>query len=112
MNAIVILLAVAGFAALAARTLRALLRLLGRGVDEFLAAETVSVRANRGDLTGMDEAADEQSVARRQRLGALARFAAWMGLLVAPPMTPWPAQVYAVCCVLWLLPGSGLRPIL
>jgi hypothetical protein len=33
MNAIVLLLAVAGFAALAARTLRALLRLLGRGID-------------------------------------------------------------------------------
>jgi hypothetical protein len=112
MNAIVLLLAVAGFAALAARTLRALLRLLGRGIDEFLAAETVSARANRGDLTGMDEATGDQSVARRRRLGALARFAAWTGLLVAPPMTPWPAQLYAACCILWLLPGSGLRPIL
>lgn len=111
MNAILLILAVTGFAALAARTVRAMLRLLGRGVDEFLAAETVNTRANRGDITGMDEAADLQSDARRRRLGALARFAAWIGLLIAPPMTPWSAQLYAVCSVLWLLPGSGLRPI-
>lgn len=104
MRYLVLLLAFFGVVAVLGRVLRALLRLLHRGIDTLVAGEVEDLRAQRGDLTGMADAAKQKAVARRGRLVAAAKFSFWIGLLVAPPLTPWPATLYAIYSVLWLVP--------
>jgi hypothetical protein len=104
MSTAVFLLAVAGFAAVALRAGLALFGALRGGVDAFLARDLAEVRARRGDLTGLEEAAGARSVARRRRLLALSIFTMWVGLLVVPSLTPWPLFLYASYSLLWLVP--------
>ncbi len=104
MSFIILVLAIAGFLAVLRRSAGALLRLLGRGVEAFLAREESSIRERRGDLTGLQEAVARTRGARRARLDAMLRFAFWVALLVAPLLTPWTALLYAACATLWLVP--------
>ncbi len=110
---IVRLLAVLGVLAVLARAVRAALSLLRGGVDMFLARDLHEVRAQRGDLTGMQDAAALRQTGRKRRTIAAAAVSLWVGLLIIPIFTPWPAFLYAAFTIFWLLPrrpaGSGLR---
>lgn len=108
MRFIIYVFAFFGVLAVLARVLRALLKLLHRGVDTLVAGEVHDLRAQRGDLTGMADAARQKSVARRGRLGALAMLSFWGGLLVVPLLTPWRVELYAIYSLLWLMPRVRL----
>jgi hypothetical protein len=103
MQFLIILLAIIGFLAVAGQLLRALLLALGTGVESFLAREVTEVNARRGDLTALQESETRHRVARRARLGAVARLALWTALLAVPPFTQFTAIVYACYSPLWLL---------
>ncbi|MCI0436400.1 MAG: hypothetical protein L0271_22585 [Gemmatimonadetes bacterium] len=104
MSPIITVFAVFGFFAVMRHGARAFLRLLGRGVETFVAAQETSVRERRGDVTGLQEAVQRHRIARRARLGAVAGVAFWSALLIVPLFTPWTAALYAAFAVLWLLP--------
>jgi hypothetical protein len=111
MRLAVLLLSIAGFAAVVLRAGLALLHALKGGVESFLASDLAEIRARRGDLTGLDEAAQLQSAARRTRLAALGAFFLWGGLLIVPALTPWPELLYAAYALLWLVPRrTGRTP--
>jgi hypothetical protein len=111
MRTAVILLAVFGFAAAAVRMVRAALWALHGGVEGFLARDAAATRARRGDLTGLADAEAQRALARRRRMLALGAASLWAGLLLVPPLTPWPTALYASYSLLWLLPRrSSLRP--
>ncbi|MGH7577385.1 MAG: hypothetical protein ACREM1_19925 [Longimicrobiales bacterium] len=109
MRFVIYVIAFFGVLAVLGRVLRAVLRLAHRGVDTLVAGEVHDLRAQRGDLTGMADAARQRSIARRDRLVAVAMLSFWAGLLVAPPLTPWPAALYAIYSLLWLVPRARLR---
>jgi hypothetical protein len=104
METAVLILAVAGFVAVAARMLRALLGVVTVGADALIAREVAATRKQRGDLTGLEEANLARSEARRRRYVALGLLSIWAGLLVVPAVTPWPILMYAAYSLLWLLP--------
>jgi hypothetical protein len=72
----------------------------------FLARDLHDVRAQRGDLTGMEEANALRTSGRRRRTRAIARLSFWVGLLIVPVFTPWPVELCAVYSCLSLLPRS------
>ncbi|MBR9989380.1 MAG: hypothetical protein KFH98_06460 [Gemmatimonadetes bacterium] len=104
MHTAIILLAVAGALAVLLRMLRALFAALRGGVDAFIAHDVAGTRAQRGDLTGVDDARTEAALARRRRLLAVGTASMWIALLVAPTLTPWPTFMYACYSLLWLIP--------
>jgi hypothetical protein len=107
------ILAVIGVLAVLVRAGSALFSLLRGGIDMFLARDLHEVRAQRGDLTGMEEARALRRTGLQRRTIAAARLSFWIGLLIIPNFTPWPAQMCAAYCVFWLLPrnraAGGLR---
>jgi hypothetical protein len=111
MDTAILLLAIAGFCAVALHLLRALLRVLTRGADAVLARELANTRAQRGDLTGLEEANLARGEARRRRYRALGVFSLWGGLLLVPQITPWPRLLYATYSLLWLLPRRTGRAL-
>jgi hypothetical protein len=111
MRTAVVILAVLGIAAAVVRMVRAALWALHGGIDAFLARDTAAVRARRGDLTGLADAETQRQLARRRRIRALGAASFWAGLLLVPPLTPWPTALYASYSLLWLLPRRpALRP--
>jgi hypothetical protein len=110
MRALLFVLAILGFAAVARRVALALLRLLRRGLDRVVAGETAAVRARRGDITGLTDASVQAGRARRAQLTSLGIFSFWFLLIIAPALTPWPLYLYATYAVLWLVPRRSARP--
>jgi hypothetical protein len=110
MRLVIYLFGIAGFAAVTLRAAFALLNGLRGGVESLLARDLTEIRARRGDLTGVQEANELQGAARRHRLLALGAFSMWTGLLVVPPLTPWPGMLYAAYSVLWLVPRRRGAP--
>lgn len=106
MNTAIMLLAVAGVIAVMLRLLRALFASLRGGVEAFVARDVAETRAQRGDLTGLDDARAAAAIARRRRFLALGTASMWIGLLVVPILTPWPSLLYAAYSLLWLLPRT------
>lgn len=104
MSVAILLLAIAGVIAVILRLLRALFATLRGGVDAFLARDVAGTRAQRGDLTGVDDAHETARAARRLRLLALGAASVWVGLLIVPVLTPWPKLLYAGYSLLWLIP--------
>jgi hypothetical protein len=104
MSTAIMLLAAAGVIAVVLRLLRALFASLRGGVDAFLASDVAETRAQRGDLTGLDDARVAAVIARRRRFVALGTASMWVGLLIVPTLTPWPSLLYATYSLLWLLP--------
>jgi hypothetical protein len=106
-------LAVIGVLAVIAHAGRALFSLLRGGVDMFVAKDLHEVRAQRGDLTGMQEAVDLRRMGRQRRGIALVKLVLWIGLLIVPSFTSWALQMRAAYALLWLLPrprgGIGVR---
>jgi hypothetical protein len=109
MRTAVLLLAALGFAAAALRMVRSLFFTLHGGVDAFLARDLADTRAQRGDLTGVADARDAHATARRRRMLALGAASFWAGLLLVPPLTPWPELLYASYSLLWLLPRRRIE---
>ena len=104
MDVVVLILAVAGIAAVLRHILSASSMLLRRGLDAYLAGQIAGVRANRGDLTGLSDAEGARAEARRLRRRALFRMALLIALLAVPPLTPWPESMYASYTLLWFVP--------
>jgi hypothetical protein len=104
MNTAITLLGAAGIIAVVLRLARALFGALRGGVDAFIARDVALTRAQRGDITGLDDAQAAAGLARRQRLLALGAASMWAGLLIVPTLTPWPRLLYAGYSLLWLLP--------
>lgn len=104
MRFVLLILSIAGIAAILRHMLTASSKLLRRGLDAYLAGQIADVRANRGDLTGLSDAEGARAAARRQRRGALFLVAVWVALLVVPPLTPWPSLLYASYTILWFVP--------
>ncbi|HSJ23990.1 MAG TPA: hypothetical protein VK929_04880 [Longimicrobiales bacterium] len=110
MDLAITILAVAGAAAVVVRGVASLFRALRGGVDAFLARDLADVRAQRGDLTGVSDAASVRAEARRRRMVALGAAGFWIGLLIVPPLTPWPRFLYVVYSLLWLVPRRPTTP--
>jgi hypothetical protein len=104
MRIAILLLSIAGFAAVALRAGIALVDALRGGVDSVLARDLADIRARRGDLTGLQDAADVRAAARRERMIAVTAFLMYIGLLAVPPLTPWPNLLYSAYALLWLVP--------
>jgi hypothetical protein len=102
-------LAVLGVLAVISRAARAVFSLLRGGVDIFLARDLHDVHAQRGDLTGMQEAQELRRTGRRRRALATARLLFWIGLLIVPGYTEWPSQLRAACCIFWVIPPRRNR---
>ncbi len=98
-----LILGVLGFAAVAWRFLWATFRLLQRGADSLIAGDVADRRADRGDITGMYEAAEVRSGSVRTRRRAAAFALLWFVLLVAPTLTATTELLYALYSPLWLL---------
>jgi type II secretory pathway component PulL len=109
MHSLLIILGIAGFLAVVRHALDALLRLLHGDVEAALAGGRASARAHHGDLTGVQEAQAERSVAWARRRVATALLVLWIALLLVPPLTPWPRALYAAYSLLWLLPRRRRR---
>ncbi|MEX0906898.1 MAG: hypothetical protein WD054_01100 [Gemmatimonadota bacterium] len=109
MNTAILLIGLAGFAAVALRLAGTMLLVLRRSADVFVAGGLAGTRAERGDLTGVDEATNARMLARRRRLTAIGHAFLWGGLLVVPFLTPWPGLLYAAYSLLWLLPRRDVR---
>lgn len=110
MHTLLVVLGIMGFLAVARRAARTAFRLLHGGADELLTRELSRTRARRGDLTGLQEAEAHRELARRRRRLALGALVLWGGLLLLPPLTPWPAVLYALYSLLWFVPhGKGAR---
>ena len=106
MDILLTILAAFGIVAVLWRLLRAVLRALQRGTDAFLAREIADVRANRGDLTGVDDARVARERLRAGRSRALVFVLLYLVLLIAPSLTAMPMPLYAACNLLWLLPPA------
>ena len=103
MRAGLLVLGLLGFAAVAWRLWWATLALLYRGADTLIAGEIVGSRATRGDITGMQEAADLRAASGRTRRRTAAFALLWLVLLVVPPLTAASELLYALYSPLWLL---------
>ena len=103
MTILVAILATLGFLALLRQWFRALLRSLKGGVETYIAKTTEHTRANRGDLTGMQDAQAVSRMARRARMRALVELAGYTALLATPLLSVWGKPLYAFCSALWLL---------
>lgn len=103
MDALLLVLAVIGFLAVLRLALFAAFRLLGRGVEAYLAGEVGKAHARRGDLTSLNAAEQARAAAVRARRSAMAGMLLAAALLIVPPFTPWPRLLYGACVPLWLL---------
>jgi hypothetical protein len=104
MNAAFLILSIAGILAVLLRAGMALLLVLRGGAEGMFARGLADSRAQRGDLTGLQEANLVRGEARRRRWRGLGIFSLWVALLAAPPLTPWPQLLYSVYALLWLVP--------
>lgn len=101
MDAVLTAVAIAGFAAVAIRFVRALFALLRLGAEAFVAGQTAATRARRGDVTGMTEAEGRARATRRARTRAAGALLAWGLALAVPPATPWTRPLYVSYAGVW-----------
>ncbi len=106
MRAVAAVFAILGFLAVVRLAALALFRIVGRGVEAFVAGQVGDTHARRGDVTGLRNADAARTVARRARRSAFALLATSVGLLLLPMLTPWPRWLYVAYVPLWLVsPG-------
>ncbi len=98
-----LLLGVIGWAAVVWRLLWAVLRLLRFGAEGMFAGDVADRRADRGDITGMQEASAARSEITRVRRRSAALVLFWLVLLIVPTLTANADQLYALYSPLWLL---------
>ena len=104
MELLLFALGVAGFLAALRRLLYAGFRLLKGSVDAFLMREIAGARAQRGDVTGLMEAANRRRGARNARLFSLVSVICWLVLLIAPLVTNTGNRIYPLYTILWIQP--------
>lgn len=110
LSLVLLLLAVLGVVALAARLGRSALRLGLNAAEATAASGLAEVSERRGDITGFMEGRASGDTLRRARRRNLASLAAYALLLVIPPFTPFAREAYAAAALLWLLPRRPIRP--
>ena len=103
------LLAVAGFAALVYRLVRAAARLGLSTLESVSLGGMAEISIRNGDLTGMAERQAQARTARRARLRAILLFFLWIALLAAPAVAGISRPVYALAALIWLLPRKPIR---
>ena len=104
MRFLFLILAIAGFLAVARQLTQAVFILLKRSVDSFVLGEVAGERARRGDVTGLVEARAAKQERRRARLRSLLAVILWATLLALPLTTRWTLQGFALYSILWLVP--------
>ena len=104
MRFLLLILAIAGFLAVARQLTRAVFILLKRSVDSFLLGEVAGARARRGDVTGLVEARTAKQERRRARWRSLLAVILWAALLALPLTTRLTLQGFALYSILWLVP--------
>ena len=98
------ILAVAGILAAAWHVVRAAFRLLWQEASGFWANELSRTHARRGDVTALEASKRQAAMVAVRRRRVLAEGIGWLALLVAPPLTPWTAWIYAGSSAFWALP--------
>jgi hypothetical protein len=109
-SALLLLLAIAGVAALLMRNGRALLRVGLNTAEASAVSGLAEVSVRRGDLTGLMERRSMQAGLRSARRKNLASAAMYALLLIVPPLLGVGREVYAACSLLWFLPTRPVRP--
>lgn len=109
MEALVLLLAVLGAAALVYRSLGGIFRLAVRASQETAASGLAELSATRGDVTAMVERKRAAEHARRDRRVHTLLTGVWVVWLVAPLLIGNPRIPFAIASLLWLLPTAGRR---
>lgn len=113
MQAVLSVMALVGFAALATRTVRWLLVALLATAEATAAGGLAEVAARNGDLTGMAERqADRRAALRRRRFFLLLVVISIVGIFAAASAGV-AREAYAAAALLWLQPsravGTGRR---
>lgn len=103
LDSMLVLLALLGVAALAARVFRTLLRLALRAAEETAASGLADVSERRGDLTGLTERRAQLEAARARRRRELLVLALWLSWIVLPPIVGLLPEAYAAAAALWLV---------
>src|SRR5262245_52913295 len=109
MRIFLLLLAIAGFLAVARQLTWATFVLVKRGVDAFVLREVAGDRARRGDVTGLVEAQAGRRDRRRSLFFALLAAFGWAALLALPLTIRASLQGYALYSLFWLLPLQRRR---
>jgi hypothetical protein len=110
-NTVLNLLALAGVAAAVWHLARAASRFVRGGAAGIWADEMGRTHARHGDLTALDESRRDRSEAIRGRRRAGLEALAWLAMLGAPSLTPWPRALFAVYALFWIGPaGRAVRP--
>src|SRR5262245_11974083 len=104
MRLLLLILAIAGFLAVARQLTRAVFILLKRSVDSFVLGEVAGERARRGDVTGVVEARAAKGERRRARFISLLAVIGWAALLALPLTTRATLPGFALYSIFWILP--------
>ncbi|HEX2207802.1 MAG TPA: hypothetical protein VHG93_08965 [Longimicrobium sp.] len=110
LSVVLLLLAVLGFVALAARLGRALVRLALNAAESTHAAGLAEVSERRGDITGMLERRTAAQTLRRNRRITLLTAGGCFLLMAIPPFAGVAREVYAACALLWFVPARRILP--
>ena len=108
LSVVLLLLAVLGFVALAARLGRALVRLALNAAESTHAAGLAEVSERRGDITGMMERRTAAQTLRRNRRITLLTAGGCFLLMAIPPFAGVAREVYAACALLWFVPARRI----
>lgn len=109
MQTLILVLAIAGAAAILRGLARTALRLGLRAAEETAAAGLADVSARRGDLTALAERQEAAREARRHRRRDLLLSLLWLSWLIVPPLVGWTAPAYALAAPLWFAAPPSLR---
>jgi hypothetical protein len=107
---LLLVLAAFGVAALLSRLLGSLLRLGLAAAEKTHNDGLLDASLRRGDLTALAERQAEVRTLRRSRARTGLLVVLWAALLVAPAAAGWGREAYALCSLLWLLPGRPALP--
>jgi hypothetical protein len=107
MTLLLALIALPGIAAVLLRWGRAVFVTARHSIERFVAAQIADTRAQRGDISGMAEAAKIKHKSQQEAVRSLLNVVLWSALLIGPIFLPGTLIIYAICGLLWLLPRSG-----
>ena len=109
MTFILILLAIPGVLAVLLRLSLAVLAATRHTVERFVARQIADQRAQRGDISGVTEAARLRDAAARQQWRFIIQALVWATLLLFPLAFPAAVVIYPFYSLLWLLPSGFKR---
>jgi hypothetical protein len=103
MTVLLILAAIPGVLAVMLRLSRALTKAVKFSLERFVARQIVQQRAERGDLTGMEEADRLRVVAARQQMRHVGMTLVWIALLALPLVFPPAIVLYPFYSIFWFV---------